>query len=102
MFLEIGHERRSACADGGGIARVGLMLPVDVTVGIADVDVAELCEQIDAAAVGHPEIGMAEFAIADIAGEHRSAPLILGVFQRLDECPMARRHVVAHLLQIHG
>lgn len=98
MFLEVGHERRSACPDAGGIARVGLMLPVNITVGIADVDVAELREQIDAAAVGHPEIGTAEFTITDIAGEHRSALLVLGVFQCLDECPMARGHVVAHLL----
>ena len=102
MFLEIGHERRPACPDGSGIARVGLMLPVNVTVGIADVDVAELREQIDAAAVGGPKIGAAERAIADIAGEHRSAPLVLGLLQSLDECPVARRHVVAHLLQVYG
>ena len=102
MFLEIGHERGSACPDGRGIARVGLMLPVNVTVGIADVNVAELREQIDAAAVGSPEIGAAECAIADIAGEHRSAPLVLGLLQSLDECPVARRHVVAHLLQVYG
>ena len=59
------------------------MLPVNVTIGIADVNVAKLREQIDAGAVGSPEIGTAEFVIADIAGEHRSTPIVLGLLQGL-------------------
>ena len=42
MFLEIGHEGCTARSDSGGVALVGLMLAVNVAVGIADVDLAKL------------------------------------------------------------
>jgi hypothetical protein len=42
MFLEIGHEGCTARSDSGGVALVGLVLTVDITVGIADVDLAKL------------------------------------------------------------
>ena len=71
MFLEIIHERCPSCPDGGGIARVGLMLPMNVIIGIADVNVTKLYEQIDAGAVGSPEIGTAELATATPAGPHK-------------------------------
>ena len=57
---------------------MGLVLAVDVTVGLADVDLAELCEEIDAGAIGNPEIGGTEFPIANIAGEQRTAKIIEG------------------------
>ena len=78
MFLEICHERRPACSHGRGVAGMGLMLAVNIAVGIADVDLAKLCEEIDAGAIGSPEIGGAEFPIADIAGEHGAIQVIGG------------------------
>ena len=76
MFLEICHEGCAASSHGCGIAGMGLMLAVNVTVGIADVDLAKLGEEIDAGAVGGPEIGDSEFPIADIAREHGSTQII--------------------------
>ena len=58
---------------------MGLVLSVDVTVGVADVDLAKLCEEIDAGAIGSPEIGGADFPIADIAGEHGAIQVIDGL-----------------------
>jgi hypothetical protein len=58
---------------------MGLVLAVDVTVGVADVDLAKLCEEIDAGAIGSPEIGVAEFPIADIAREHGATQVISGL-----------------------
>ena len=59
MLLEVRHEGCAACSYGRGIACVGLVLAMDVTVGIADVDLAKLGEEIDAGAVGSPKIGAA-------------------------------------------
>ena len=67
VLLEVLHERGSACPHSRGVARVGLLLVVNVAVGIVDVDRAKLYEEIDAGAIGSPEIGGAEFPIADIA-----------------------------------
>lgn len=44
MLLQISHEGGAAGADGGGIAGEGLVLSMNVTVGISDVDLAELRE----------------------------------------------------------
>lgn len=79
MLLEIRHEGCAACSHGCGVARVGLVLAVDIAVGIADVDLAKLCEEIDAGAIGVPKLGGAGFTIANIAGEQRTA-LIIGGF----------------------
>jgi hypothetical protein len=57
-----------------------LVLAVDVTVGVADVDLPKLCEEIDTGAISSPEIGGAEFSIANIAGEQRTATVIDGGF----------------------
>ena len=62
---------------------MGLMLAVNVAVGIADVDLAKLCEEIDAGAIGSPEIGGAKFPIANIAGEQRTPQIIGGFLQGL-------------------
>ena len=78
MFLEICHERRPACPHGRGVAGMGLILAVNVAVGVADVDLAKLREEIDASAVSGPEIGTAEFPIADITGEHGATQVISG------------------------
>ena len=42
MLVQVGHEWRAACAHGGRIARMGLMLAKDVPVGIVDVDLPKL------------------------------------------------------------
>ena len=81
---------------------MGLVLAVDITVGISDVDLTKLGEEIDAGAVGLPEFRMTALPIADIAKEHWATKIIGGVLQRLQERSMARRHVVPHLLQIKG
>lgn len=65
VFLQVGHEGGAARSYGGGVAREGLMLAVNVTVGISDVNLAKLREQIDTGAIGCPEFGTAEFSIAD-------------------------------------
>ena len=59
MLLEVLHEGCAACSHGRRVAGMGLMLAVDVTVGVADVDLAKLDEEIDAGAVGSPKIGAA-------------------------------------------
>ena len=79
VLLEVLHEGCAACSYGRGVAGMGLMLAVNVAVGIADVDLAKLCEEIDAGAIGSPEIGVAEFPIANIAGEQRTAKIIGGL-----------------------
>lgn len=42
MLLEIGHEGRATGAYGRWIGRTGLMLAMDVTIGVADMDFPEL------------------------------------------------------------
>jgi hypothetical protein len=42
MFLQVGHEGGAAGAHRRGIAHTGLMLAIDVTVCVADVDFPEL------------------------------------------------------------
>lgn len=98
MFLEICHEGCAARSHSSGVARVGLMLAVNVAVGVANVDLAKLSEEIDAGAVGSPEIWDAEFPIANIAGEQRTSKIVGGILQRLQKCTVARRHVITHLL----
>lgn len=100
MLLQVGHEGGTAGSHGRGVAGMGLMLAVDITVGIADVDLAELGQELDAGAVGGPEIGMAEFPIAQVAGKQRPTTVVGRVLQRLQECTMAGRHVVSHLLKV--
>lgn len=58
VFLEIGHEGRAAGSDCAGVARMDLVLAMDVTVGVSNMDVAKLRQQIDARAVGIPKIGL--------------------------------------------
>ena len=48
---------------------MGLVLTVDITVGVTDVDLAKLCEEIDAGTISSPEIGSANFSVAHVAGE---------------------------------
>ena len=55
---------------------MSLMLAVNVAVGIADVDLAKLCEKIDAGAIGSPESWTAEFPIANITGEYGATQVI--------------------------
>jgi FAD/FMN-containing dehydrogenase len=81
VFLQILHEGCAARSNGGGVASVGLVLPVNVPIGIADVRLTKLREEIDAGAVGFPEIGTIDFSIVDIAGEHRLAQTVRGFFQ---------------------
>lgn len=66
MLLEIGHEGRAPCAYCCGVGHTSLMLAVDVAVGVADVDLPELCQQVDASTVGGPEFGMVLFVVMDI------------------------------------
>lgn len=79
MFLEIGHKGCAARSHSSGVARVGLMLAVNVAVGIADVDLAELGEEIDAGTIGSPKIRIAQSPIANITGEHRPTLIIGGL-----------------------
>lgn len=44
MLGEVGHKRRAARADSGGITRMGLVLAEDISIGIPDVDFPELGE----------------------------------------------------------
>ena len=48
MFLEIRHEGCAARSHSSGVACVGLMLTVNVAVGVANVDLAEFGQEIDA------------------------------------------------------
>lgn len=43
MFLSVSHEGCATGTDGCGISGAALVLAVDVAVGVADVDFAELC-----------------------------------------------------------
>ena len=78
MLLEIRHEGCAARSHGRGVARVGLVLAVNVAVGVADVDLAKLGKEIDAGAIGSPEIGSTGFPISNIAGEQRTAKIVSG------------------------
>ena len=80
MLLEILHEGCATCSHGRGIACMGLVLAMNVAVGVADVDFTKLCEEIDAGTIGSPEIGGAEFSIVNIPGEQRTATIIGGPF----------------------
>jgi len=66
MLLEVLHEGCAACSHCRGIACMGLVLAMDITVGVADVNLTKLCEEIDAGAIGGPEIGVAEFPITQL------------------------------------
>lgn len=68
MFLKVSHEWGAAGADGRGVGRTGLILAIDVAVGVTDVDFPELRQQVDTRTVGRPEFGMVLSAIANIAG----------------------------------
>ncbi len=83
MLLEIGHEGCAACSHGCGVAIVRLVLTVDITVGVADVDLAKLCEEIDAGAISSPEIGSVNFSVPHVAGEQRTAMIVSGLLQGL-------------------
>ena len=52
MLLQVGHEGGAAGADCCGIGRTGLMLAMDVTVGVADVDFSELGQKVNTGTVG--------------------------------------------------
>ncbi len=83
MFLEVRHKGGAACSHGCGVAIVGLVLTVDITVGVTDVDLAKLCEEIDAGTISSPEIGSANFSVAHVAGEQRAAMIVSGFLQGL-------------------
>ena len=57
---------------------MGLMLAVNITVSVADVDLTKFGEEIDADAIGSPEFGSAEFSITNIAGEQWTTKIIGG------------------------
>ena len=78
VLLEALHEGCTARSHGRGIALMGLVLAVDVAIGVADVDFTKLSEEIVAGTVNRPEIGGAGFSIAHIAGEQRTAQIIGG------------------------
>ena len=44
VFLEIGHEGRAARSYCAGVAGMNLVLAMDVTIGVSDMDVAKLCQ----------------------------------------------------------
>lgn len=102
VLLQIGHERGSAGTDSGGIAYVRLMLPVNVTISIPNVDFAELGEEIDAGAIGGPEFRTTELPISHIAGEQRTTQVVVGLFEAQKKRTVARRHIVTHFMQIDG
>ena len=77
---------------------MGLVLAVDVTVGIADVDLTKCGKEVNAGTIGSPEFGGAEFSVTNIAGEQWAATIISGCLQGLQECTVAWRHIVAHFL----
>jgi len=77
---------------------MGLVLAMDVAVGIADVDLTELCQQVDAHTVGGPQFGAALLAIANIGGKE-GAPVVIGpALQGMKKCSVAGRHVLPHFL----
>ena len=76
---------------------MALVLAVDITVGVSDVDFTKLDKEIDAGAVGLPEFRMAALPIAHKAEEQRATKIIGGLLQRLQERTMTARHVVTHL-----
>jgi hypothetical protein len=59
------------------------MLAVNVAVGIADVDLPKLGEEINTRAVDSPEIGALGFPIANIAKEQGATQIIGGLLQGL-------------------
>lgn len=54
MLVQIGHERRPPCAHGSRITGMRLVLTEDVALGIADMNVAKLRQQVHAGAKGLP------------------------------------------------
>ena len=78
MLLQVGHERCAACAHSRRIAGTGLMLAVDVAVGVADMDFPELRQQANASTVGRPQFRVTLPAIMEIAGKD-SAPLAVSL-----------------------
>lgn len=44
VFLQVGHEGGATCTYASGIARMGLMLAMNVAVGVPDVNLAKLDE----------------------------------------------------------
>lgn len=102
MLLEVGHEGSSAGAYGGRIARVRLVLAVNVAVGVSDVDLTKLREQLDAGAIGLPKFGMTSFPCSHMLREHRSTLVVGGVLQRLQKRAVTRWHIVPHLLEVDG
>lgn len=58
VFLEIDHEGRAARPYCAGIAGMDLVLAMDITIGIPDMDFTKLRQQIDARTIGIPESRM--------------------------------------------
>ena len=67
VLLKVGHEGRAAGPDGRRIALMRLMLPMDIAVGVTDMDLAELGQQIDAGAKGGPEVRALCFSVPNVA-----------------------------------
>ena len=78
VLLEVLHEGCAARSHGRGVAGVGLVLAVNVAVGIANVDLAKIGEEIDAGTIGSPEFWSVKFSITNIAGEQWAATIISG------------------------
>ena len=96
--MQVGHERSTAGADGRGVGRTGLILAIDVAVGVTDVDFPELRQQIDTSTVGRPEFGMALLALMDIARQEGAPVAISLTLQSLNQSAVARWHILPHLL----
>jgi len=67
VLLKVGHEGRATSPDGRRIALMRLMLPMDIAIGVPDMDLAELGQQIDAGAIGGPEVRALCLSVPNVA-----------------------------------
>ena len=56
VFLEIGHEGCAARSYCAGVAGMDLVLAMDVAIGVSDMDVPKLREQIHTGTIAPPKI----------------------------------------------
>src|SRR5262245_14759552 len=79
-----------------------LVLAMNVAVGIADMDLAELGKEVDAGTIGGPKLRFLRLSVPKIAGEQRPSVIVQGMLEALKKSAMTRRHVVPHFLEIDG
>ena len=77
-----------------------LVLAVNVAIGVSDVDLAKLREELDAGAIGGPEFGTAELPVTNVAGKDRPIQVVGGMFERVQERTVGWRHIVPHFLEV--